>query len=118
MDPEFYDACGIITPQGMLTLKRVLHGLKNAAAHFHAHVTVRFQATQDALKSCLDDLIIYADSVEGLLGHLASFLEICLKHQLNLSPKKCTFFQVLIRCCGRATDTSGYKLYPQNIEAI
>lgn len=50
-DAAFLHTCGIVSLQGILTSKRVLHGLANAAAHFQAHVLLFLQSMQNAFRS-------------------------------------------------------------------
>lgn len=76
LNPSSYDACGIISLQGVFTSTPVLQRLKNAAAHFQAQVLQGFHSMQDAFQSCGDDLIIFAKSIEEILERLDKFLSI------------------------------------------
>lgn len=73
---------------------------------------------QEAFKAWIHDFILYAKTEVDLLKSLDKFMKICRKHNLILSAKKCVFFKEETRWYGRIIDSEGYRMDPQNIEAI
>lgn len=118
LDPESYDACGVICPQGTYSSTRVLHGLTNAVSHFQSSVEPLFAELRPNVKGWIDDFNLHDETEDSLLDKVEKFLYICDKHDLILSAKKCVFFKKEIKWCGRIIDGDGYRLDPRNIEAL
>lgn len=88
LHPDSYTACGIVTPHGIYTSKRVLPGLANATAHFQRSVDPLFATLRGNLKAWLDDLGIYAKNETALITVLDRFFTICSAHCLFSFGKK------------------------------
>lgn len=116
VDAASYDACVLISPQGVFTSERVLHVLKNAAAHFQAHLLQLFQSIQNAFKSCLDDVTIYAKERDELMEHLDAILASCNEYNTKLSAAKGKVFQTKVKWCWRIINASRYQLELRNIK--
>lgn len=118
LHPDSYDACGIVTPKGVVASKRVLQGLANATAHFQRTIEPLFASLREHVKAWLDDFIIHAENEEKLLEVLDTFCRICGQHGLFLSAKKSTFFTREIKWCGRVVSGEGYRMDPSRTEAL
>lgn len=118
LDPDSYDACGIIAPQGTFVSTRVLYGLKNASMYFQSTISPLFHKLQTNMKAWIDDFILHAKTEGELLTYVKDFFEICEQYNLRLSAKKCSFYTKKVKWCGRIIDSTGYHLDPRNIEAI
>lgn len=88
IDPESQSLCGIICPKGVFSSTRVLHGLKNAKAHFTASVEPLFAELRKWMKSWVDDFILHAKDEEELLDKIERFIEIAEEAKLILSATK------------------------------
>lgn len=118
LDPDSYDACGIISPQGTFVSTRVLHGLKNASAYFQSTIPPLFDEMKDAVKAWIDDFTIHCKTEDMLLENLEKFFRICTRHNLRVSAKKTVLYTKRVKWCGRIIDSEGYQLDPRNMEAI
>ena len=99
VDPESWDACGIVTPKGTYSSTRVLPGLTNATVHFQSTVEPLFAELRDHLKAWLDDFNLHAKTEDELLSVFKRFLQICQEKNLFLSAKKCQLFKKEVTWC-------------------
>ncbi|KAF0712314.1 hypothetical protein As57867_004858, partial [Aphanomyces stellatus] len=108
-----------LTDTGVYTPTRVLMGGTDSVAYCQASVQEMFA---DELYSCLliwlDDLLGYDKTEEGLLKALERVLKVCQKRGLKLNPKKCRFYEMEARWCGRIVSGSGVKHDPERIVAL
>lgn len=118
LHPDSLNACGVIAPQGCFSSTRVLHGLKNATAHFQETIPALFSCVGKRIKSWLDDFTLHSKTEDDLLDSLEKFVEVCDKYNLKLSARKCVFYSKSVRWCGRIIEKDGYTLDPRNIEAL
>ena len=118
LDHGSLGACGIICPDGVYSATRVLQGLTNATSHFQSSIEPLFAELRANMKAWLDDFNLHAHDESSLLALLERFFEICSKHNLILSAKKCTFFKKDIKWCGRIVNTDGYSMDPSNSSAL
>ena len=73
IDPDSWDACGIVTPKGTYSSTRVLPGLANATTHFQSTIQPLFKNLRDNLKAWLDDFNLHAGNEKDLLDILEIF---------------------------------------------
>lgn len=82
-----------ITPDGIFTPTRVLHGTTRAVAHLQSSLT---GVIPDSLKKniliWLDDILIHAPTVDILLESIQSFFKVCVEYNIKLPPEKCMLF--------------------------
>ena len=118
VDPDSYGACGVVTPIGVYSSTRVLHGLKNGSAHFQSHVEPLFSELRGSMKAWVDDFNLHEKTERNLLKSIERFLEICEQHNLFVSAKKSIFFARRIKWCGRIIDKHGYSYDPRNVKGL
>jgi len=110
-----------ITPDGLFSPTRVLHGTSNATMHMQAEVNAII-GSDPILKrhsiTWLDDVLLFAYSIEEHLDILHRFFEICRKARLRLHPAKSSFYSITIRWCGRLIDKDGIKFDPRRINGL
>jgi len=121
LDPDSQATQSFITPNGIFTPTRVIHGTSNATMHMQAEVNSLIQKdsvlTQHLL-AWLDDVLAYADTIEKYLGALDNFFAVCKRFRLRLHPGKCVLFALWIRWCGRTIDKDGIKFDPRRINGL
>ena len=66
-------------------------------SHFHSSIEPLFAELRAKMKTWLDDLNLQSHDEISLLSLLERFFEICSKHKLILSAKKCTLFKKEIK---------------------
>ena len=77
-----------ITPDGVFTPTRVLHGQTNATFYFQSTVSALCLSLRDKILQWLDDLLSHCANAEQLLGKLPAFFSICSKHRIKLHARK------------------------------
>ena len=116
VDPDSWDACGIVTPKGTYSSTRVLPGLTNATTHFQSTIEPLFKNLRNNLKAWLDDFNLHAGNEKDLLDILEKFFRICQEHNLYLSAHKCHLFTKEVTWCGRKVSGNGYEMDPSRID--
>ena len=97
----------------------MLHGTTNAVAHLQSSITAIISDDIKAnILSWLDDVLIHAPTVDGLLESIRSFFEVCKDYNLKLHPSKCTVFATEIRWCGRLVSAQGIRYDPRRLEGL
>ena len=107
-----------ITPDGVFTPNRVLHGQSNAVFYFQSTVGELCLALREVILQWLDDLLFHCHDERHLLTSLRKFFEICQAHRLKLHAAKCKFFLRTVHWCGRIISPEGVKLDPARMQAI
>jgi RNase H-like domain found in reverse transcriptase/Reverse transcriptase (RNA-dependent DNA polymerase)/Integrase zinc binding domain/Integrase core domain len=115
---ESQECQSFITPDGVYSPTRVLHGTTNAVAHLQSVLQGAFCPMAEQLISWLDDLLLHASSIAKLLEHLRSFFTICREFNLKLHPGKCVLFAAEVRWCGRLISAAGSKFDPRRIQGL
>jgi hypothetical protein len=73
VDPDSADVHSFITPDGVFTANRVLHGARNAKAHFQATLQELTEPIREALLQWLDDLLMFSATESELIDLLRQF---------------------------------------------
>jgi Reverse transcriptase (RNA-dependent DNA polymerase) len=90
-----------ITPNGVNTPTRVLHGTKNASQHLQLVLVVMMDDIKINIKVLLNDCLLHTKTEADLLATLNFFFKQCQKYGLKLHASKCVFFATTVRYCGR-----------------
>jgi len=121
LDKDSQATQSFITPNGIYTPTRVLHGTSNATMHMQAEVNAIIQKDEILLAhliAWLDDVLAYASTIGEYLDTLEKFFKACKKFRLRLHPGKCCLFALWIRWCGRSIDKDGIKFDPRRINGL
>ena len=106
-------------PLGFYEFNRMPQGITNAPATF-----------QRLMEKCLgdlicngvfvylDDIIVYAETVDEHEAKLLEVLDRLRQFGLKLSPAKCRFFQSSVKCLGHVISAEGVSTDPSKIEAV
>ena len=108
-----------ITPDGIYTPCRVLHGTTNAFSYLQSNLSsILTPYLSDHVLIWLDDVLIYASSMKDLFQSIQEVLTLCRTYRLYLHPKKCIMFTNAIRWCGRLITPKGVRFDPANYEGL
>ncbi|KAF0755526.1 hypothetical protein AaE_004936 [Aphanomyces astaci] len=66
----------------------------------------------------IDDIFVYADTVEGYVDALESFFDRVAQYGFKLSPSKTKLFTDQVKRCGRIISGDGVKQDPKRIEHL
>ena len=74
---ESQECQSFITPDGVYSPTRVLHGTTNAVTHIQAVLQEVFAPLSKNLLAWLDDLLLHASTLIQLFDHLSMFFTLC-----------------------------------------
>ncbi|GMF30423.1 unnamed protein product [Phytophthora fragariaefolia] len=99
-----------ITHRGMYTLTRVPMGATDAVAYGQGVVEENFgDLLGNGILAWLDDILGYAESEDELLQLLDQVLVRCEAYGLKLHAKKCDFFEIEVKWCGKMVSAAGHS---------
>lgn len=107
------------TPLGHYEFKRMPFGLKNAPATFQRLMNSVLSGLQGI--ECfvyLDDIVVYASSLEEHATKLIKIFERLRLNNLKLQPDKCEFLRREVSYLGHIISNEGVKPNPIKIQAI
>lgn len=108
-----------LTPDGVYTPTRVLHGTTNAVMFLQSTLA---SCMPDDLRNrtlwWLDDILIFSETVTDHLAAIQRFLEFCVEYNFRLHPGKCTLYATRVRWCGRLIGPEGITFDPRRIDGI
>jgi Reverse transcriptase (RNA-dependent DNA polymerase) len=111
------DCQSFITPDGVYTPTRVLHGTRNATQHLQFLLVVMIVDIKSSIKVWLDDCLLHTKTEDDLLDTLNCFFKQCQKHELKLHASKCVLFATTVSYYGRLITKDGVLFDPNNMEA-
>jgi hypothetical protein len=81
-----------ITPDGLYSPTRVLHGTRNATKHLQSVLVVMMDDIKSNIKVWLDHCLVHTKTEDDLLATLNFYFKKCQEHGLTLHASKCVFF--------------------------
>lgn len=119
MDPQDSVKTAFSTPNGHYEYKKMPFGLKNAPATFQRLMdNVLMGLLGNVCFVYLDDIVIYAESLEEHKLKLNQLFERLREANLSLQPDKCEFFKKELMYLGHIISEEGVKPNPEKIQAI
>jgi hypothetical protein len=112
------DCQSFITPDGVYTPTRVLHGTRNSTQHLQSVLVFMMDDIKSKIKVWLDDCLLHTKTEDDLLSTLSFFFKKCQERGLKLHARKCLLFATTVRYCGRLITTDGVRFYPKNMEGL
>jgi RNase H-like domain found in reverse transcriptase/Reverse transcriptase (RNA-dependent DNA polymerase) len=113
------DCQSFITPDGVYTPTRVLHGTRNATQHLQSVLVVMMDDMDDSnINVWLDDCLLHTKTEDDLLATLKFFFNKCQEHGVKLHASKCVLIATTVRYCGRLITKDGESFDPKNMEAL
>ncbi|KAG6574672.1 DNA/RNA polymerase [Phytophthora cinnamomi] len=108
-----------ITHRGMYTPTRVPMGAIDAVAYCQGVVEEIFgDLLGNGILAWLDDILGYAESEDELLQLLDQVLARCEAYGLKLHAKKCDFFEVEVKWCGKMVSAAGVRHCPDRVQGL
>jgi len=107
------------TPFGHYEFDRMPFGLKNAPATFQRLMDLVLTGLQgEGLFVYMDDIVIYASSLEEHERKYNALIERLRKANLKLQPDKCEFLKSEVTYLGHVIGRDGVKPDPKKLEAV
>lgn len=119
MDPKDAQKTAFSTPLGHYEFTRMPFGLKNAPAVFQRMMNTVLTGLQGL--QCfvyLDDIVIYANSIQDHEIKLRNIFERLDKNNLKLQLDKCEFMRKEVAYLGHVITENGVKPNPDKIQVI
>eukprot|EP00178_Gracilaria_changii_P000257 TRINITY_DN1027_c0_g1_i1.p2 TRINITY_DN1027_c0_g1~~TRINITY_DN1027_c0_g1_i1.p2 ORF type:complete len:1106 (+),score=114.18 TRINITY_DN1027_c0_g1_i1:5972-9289(+) len=108
-----------ITPDGVCSPTRVLHGTTNATTHLQLVLAEIFPPRLlKQLLYWLDDILLHNATINGLLKAIQLLFRTCARHSIRLHPRKCILFAISIRWCGRIISANGVRHDPRQLDGL
>lgn len=114
---KFYS---IGTDRGVWTSKRLLHGAKNATAHYQAamdSVLAELIEKNDCIVY-VDDILVMGETEDALVDNLIKVIDKLWKAGFKISAKKTVFFAKEVKFCGKLYSADGVRFDPAAIETL
>lgn len=119
MKPEDSHKTAFSTPLGHYEFLRMPFGLKNAPATFQRVMNNVLAGIQGIrCFAYLDDIVIYADTIETHEVRLKEVFQKLRLHNLKLQPDKCEFMRNEVMYLGHVISENGVKPNPDKIQII
>lgn len=119
MNPKDAPKTAFSTPYGHYQFKRMPFGLRNAPATFQRLMNNVLSGLQgNELFVYLDDIVIYARSLEEHEHKFNRLMERLREANLQLQPDKCEFLRKEVVYLGHIISEEGVKPDPQKISAV
>lgn len=109
----------IITPDGIFSPIRVLHGTTNACLHLQAFLIMKLPPELlERAFLLLDDCLFNEETTESLLRDLRRIFEFCVAYIQKLNPSKCYLYMTEAHWCSRITSSNGIRHNPFNVDGL
>jgi len=119
LDRRSQELQSFVTPDGVFTPTRVLHGTSNAVTHLQsALVGILPSKLRQHLLFWLDDILLHHSTADGLLNCIQDLFNVCSRHFLRLHPLKCILFATSLRWCGRLLSAKGIRYDPRQLDGL
>ena len=116
---ESQELYSFATHSGVWTPRRVMMGASGSVLYFQATMQSCFEEVlYKNLIVWVDDLMLYATTVEELFGTLKKVPEVCRTKGLKLSVSKCILFSRQLKWCGKIVSAEGISNDPERIRAL
>lgn len=108
-----------ITPDGIYSPTRVLHGTTNAVMFLQSTISSNIPADlRPHILFWLDDILLHSRTIDDHLDAIRLLFSFCKKFNFKLHPAKCNIFSTCIRWCGRLLSSKGIRFDPRRIDGL
>ena len=119
LSPEDAPKTNNLSRRGSWSFKVMPQGLVNATATFMRLMNLVLSGLQFEQCVCyLDDILVFADSLESHFERLEEILKRLLQAGLKIRPDKCEFLQRKVRFLGYVIQESGISVEPSKTEVV
>lgn len=114
---ESRDLTTFLTESGMYRFTRLMFGV-NCAPEIFQREMCRLLEGIDNIIVYIDDVLIFADTLEKLRATTGQVLRILRAHNLTLNDEKCEFDKNFITFLGHGLDEAGFHVDEAKVKAI
>lgn len=117
LSPESRDLTTFLSECGMFRFKRLMFGVNCAPEVFQREMTRILEDVKNIIVY-IDDVLIFARTLEELRKTVAAVLRILRKHNLTLNHSKCEFDKTHIKFLGHELDKHGFHVDREKVKSI
>ena len=114
---ESRDLTTFLSEHGMYRFTRLMFGVNCAPEIFQREMCRLLEGIENII-IYIDDILIFADTLEKLRATTAQVLRILRAHNLTLNNEKCEFDKSFITFLGHGLDESGFHVDEAKVKAI
>jgi hypothetical protein len=118
LQKDSQDCQYFITPDGVYTPTRVLHGTRHATQHLQSVLVFMMYDIKSSIKVWLNDCLLHTKTEDDLLATHIIIFKKCQEHGLKLHASKCVLFETTMRYCARLITKDRVRFDPKNMEAL
>ncbi|KAG9404168.1 hypothetical protein AC1031_021948 [Aphanomyces cochlioides] len=119
LHPSCQEMFSFLTETGVYSSTSVMQGGSDSVSYCQSTVQEMLaDQLYHGLLAWLDDLLGHHRDRDGLLGVLEDVLSVCAGKRLKLHPKKCQFYVMEAKWCGRIISGTGVKHDPARVKAL
>lgn len=119
LDELSQELMSYITDSKIYTPRRVPQGCCDAAVHFQQIMEECFDPLlYECLVIWIDDLLLFADDMDGYLSKLERFFDLVVEFGLKLSANKSSLYQQSVQWCGRIINIDDVAHDPEWIDVL
>ena len=119
LHPDSQSLHSFITPDGVFSPTRILHGTTNAVMHLQSSVEAILKTSlKRNTLLWLNDILIFSSTIDHLLELISEFIQLCKEYGLFLHRKKCLLITTSVRWCGRLIQPQGVTFDPSDSQGI
>lgn len=115
--PESRDLTTFLAENGMFRFTRLMFGV-NCAPEIFQREMARILETIENKIVYIDDVLLFADTLEELHETVAQTLEILKANNLTLNEEKCEYDKTRITFLGHELDEDGFHIEEAKVDAI
>lgn len=114
---ESRDLTTFLTETGMYRFTRLMFGVNCAPEIFQREMCRLLEGVENKIVY-IDDVLIFADTLDKLRRTTAQVLEILRANNLTLNQKKCEFDKTFVTFLGHGLDEKGFHVDEAKVKAI
>ncbi|MEN9639683.1 MAG: hypothetical protein RLZZ262_1552, partial [Bacteroidota bacterium] len=119
LHPESQEIFSFATHRTVLTPCRMPQGASDSSMYFTYIMTIIFgEKLYRGLAPCIDDLLLYSDTLEGLFALLKWVLKKAREYGLKFSPKKLKLLAQSLKWVGKIITPEGVLVDPERTKAL
>jgi hypothetical protein len=118
VEPSSRKFLSFITPDKVVTPKRMPMGIHNAVAHLQMHLSTLLEDIKDQVQTWLDDILLHSKSPDTYVEGLKKLFSRLRSVNLLLQPEKVTLIAEAVEWLGRIVSAAGVKFHPRQLEPL
>lgn len=113
LDEGSQECQSFVTPDGVYSPTRVLHGTTNAVRYLQSALeNMLLKPLGNQFLIWLDDILYHSPDIPIHQRNLEMVFDLCSRNRVRLNPRKCELISERVRWCGRIVSHEGIRFDP------